>query len=61
MEIQPPEIGELEWSRTAAEALDGGAVVRGGAAGVGVVVAVMAEDEVVGGAADGGQGNEGGV
>ena len=54
-EVETPEGGEVEGGGAAGEAVEWGAVVGGGdgAGGVGVPVAVVAEEEVVGGAADG--------
>lgn len=55
MEIETPDGGKLERGGAAGEALDGVAIVGGGerAASMGVPVALLAENEIVGGAADG--------
>lgn len=53
--FQAPIGGELQSRRATGKALERGAIMGGGnsAAGMGIPVAVLAEDEVVGGAADG--------
>lgn len=55
MEIEAQQGGELERGGAAGEAIERGAIVCGGdrAATVGVPIALVAENEVVGGAADG--------
>lgn len=52
-QIEAPSGGEVEGGGASGEGVDGGATVGGGGGAVGVPVAVLAEEEVVGVAAAG--------